>query len=193
MVFTGCGEKDPIPSQGKNPIATIKLEDGGVIEVELYPDKAPNTVNNFISLAKSGYYDGKTFHRAMPGFMIQGGSPNGDGLSTGFPYSIKAEFAVAGFTQNDISHTPGVISMARLQSSYDSASTQFFIMHGVADYLDGSYAAFGMVTTGMDVVDAIANSPCDGQFLIQQPVIKSITVETFGVNYPEPETIPVNG
>jgi len=172
-----------------NPVVTIQIAGGGTIKAELYPDKAPNTVNNFISLAKSGYFSGKVFHRAVQGFMIQGGSPGGDGMSTGFPYSIKGEFAKNGFAKNDLKHSRGVLSMAR--TGYpDSAGCQFFIMHGAAPHLDGDYAAFGMVTSGMDVVDKIATSPVSGDTLIDKPVIKSVTVDTLGVDYPAPATIP---
>ena len=169
-----------------NPVATIEMEDGGIITVELYPDKAPNTVRNFISLANSGFYDGLIFHRVISGFMIQGGDP--DGRGTGGPgYSIPGEFSANGCTPNDISHERGGISMAR-SSAYDSAGSQFFIMHADAAYLDGQYAAFGKVTGGMDVVDAIASVRTN---LNDKPytnqVIKSIRVETFGVDYPAPD------
>ncbi|MDR0530536.1 MAG: peptidylprolyl isomerase [Oscillospiraceae bacterium] len=171
---------------------------GGTITAELYPDKAPNTVNNFISLVKSGYFTGRVFHRAAPGFMIQGGSPNGDGLSTGFPYAIPGEFANAGFAQNDLKHTPGVLSMARMGAPYGqdptpfyhTASCQFFIMHANYPSLDGDYAAFGKVTSGMDIVDRVANQPADGNMiLLEKPVITGMTVETFGLDYPAPETV----
>ena len=175
------------------PVITITMAAGGVIKAELYPDKAPNTVHNFISLAKSGYFEGRVFHRAKAGFMIQGGSPNGDGTSVGFPYSIMGEFAANGFTQNaDLKHTRGVLSMAR--TGYpDSAGCQFFIMH--ADYpgLDGDYASFGKVTSGMDVVDKIAASPTTGSpndLLLTPVAIRSVTVDTFGIDYPAPEAIP---
>ena len=171
------------------PVITITMEDGGVITAELYPDKAPNTVNNFISLANSGYFEGKVFHRAVKGFMIQGGSPNGTGNSSGFPYSIKGEFASNGFEQNDLKHTPGVLSMARTGQP-DSAGCQFFIMHGTARHLDGEYAAFGMVTDGMDVVDKIATSPVNGDALISPPAIKSVTVKLNGYSFSEPNTVP---
>jgi len=200
LLLGACGKKTQVgrlrnPEGGGNlPIATITLEDGGVIKAELYPDKAPNTVNNFISLAKSGYFNGKVFHRAVAGFMIQGGSPTGDGSSAGFPYAIKGEFANNGFP-NDLQHLRGVLSMARLPGRNDSASCQFFIMH--ADSLDpppygldGDYATFGKVISGMDVVDRIATSPVIGDKLVNKPVIKSVTVDTKGVEYPEPETLP---
>ncbi|MCL2299180.1 MAG: peptidylprolyl isomerase [Firmicutes bacterium] len=165
------------------------MADGGVIKAELYPDKAPNTVNNFISLANSGYFTGKVFHRAVRGFMIQGGSPNGDGTSIGFPYSIKGEFAGNGFAQNDLKHTPGVLSMARTNMP-NSGSCQFFIMHGDAPHLDGQYAAFGKVISGMEVVDKIATSPVSGDSLINKPAIKSVTAELNGYAFTEPVTIP---
>ena len=179
----------PLNPGGPNPMITITMEDGGVITAELYPDKAPNTVNNFISLANSGYFEGRVFHRAVAGFMIQGGSPNGDGTSIGFPYSIKGEFAKNGFTQNNLRHTRGVLSMARTGIP-DSASCQFFIMHGDASHLDGDYAAFGKVTSGMDIVDKIAASPVRGDSLIKPPAIKSVTVNLNGYAFTEPVTIP---
>lgn len=161
------------------------MEDGGEIVLELYPDKAPNTVNNFISLASSGFYDGLTFHRVISGFMIQGGDPNGTG--TGGPgYTIKGEFSLNGFKSNDIKHARGVISMARAMAP-NSAGSQFFIMHANASYLDGQYAAFGRVIRGMDVVDAIAAVPTDFNDKPKKPqVIKSMKVETFGKEYPQP-------
>ena len=168
-----------------NPIVTFELENGGVIKAELYPTVAPNTVNNFISLIKKGFYDGLTFHRVIPGFMIQGGCPNGTG--TGGPgYSIKGEFESNGF-HNELKHTAGVLSMARAMIP-DSAGSQFFIMHQSAPHLDGEYAAFGMVTEGFEEVDKIAvvNTDFMDKPLIPQ-VIKKVTVETFGVEYPEPE------
>jgi len=177
---------------GNNPLVTITMEDGGVIKAELYPDKAPNSVNNFISLANSGYFEGKVFHRAVAGFMIQGGSPGGDGLSKGFPYSIKGEFASNGFKQNDLKHTRGVLSMARTGMP-DSAGCQFFIMHGDAAHLDGEYAGFGMVTSGMEVVDKIATGAVTGAYrdeLVNKPAIKSVKVNLNGYNFTEPVTIP---
>lgn len=179
---------DNIVTDNNYPVVTITMKNGGVIKAELYPDKAPNTVNNFISLAKSGYFEGKVFHRAVSGFMIQGGSPRGDGTSVGFNYSIKGEFAGNGFTQNNLKHTRGVLSMART-SLPDSAGCQFFIMHDDAPHLDSQYAAFGMVISGMDVVDQIATSPVRGDTLINKPAIKRVTVDTKGVDYPEPVTI----
>jgi len=181
-----CGKKG---GEGPMPTVTIMMEDGGVIQAELYPDKAPNTVNNFISLANSGYYEGKVFHRAAPNFMIQGGSPTGDGTSVGFPYSIKGEFANNGFTQNDLKHTPGVLSMARTGVK-DSASCQFFIMNAVYPSLDNDYAAFGKVTSGMDVVDRIARLPAVNMILVEKPAIKSVKVSLNGYAFSEPVTIP---
>ena len=168
-----------------NPIVTIEMENGGVIKAELYPEIAPNTVNNFISLIQKGYYDGIIFHRVIPGFMIQGGDPMGRG--TGGPgYCIKGEFSANGF-QNDLRHSAGVLSMARTMAP-DSAGSQFFIMHEDAPHLDGQYAAFGKVTEGMDVVDVIANTRRDfnDKPRVEQKM-KKVTVETFGVDYPEPE------
>lgn len=169
----------------KNPEITITMEDGGVIRAELYPEVAPNTVNNFISLVKKGYYDGLIFHRVIQGFMIQGGCPQGTG--TGGPgYSIKGEFSQNGFA-NDLKHTPGVLSMARSMMP-DSAGSQFFIMHKNSPHLDGSYAAFGKVVEGMDVVNAIAETRTDyNDRPMKEQKIKSITVDTFGEEYPEPE------
>ena len=169
----------------QNPIVTIEMEDGGTIKAELYPEIAPNTVNNFISLINKGYYDGVIFHRVIPGFMIQGGDPKG--MGTGGPgYSIKGEFTRNGF-KNDLKHERGVLSMARAMAP-NSAGSQFFIMHKNSPHLDGQYAAFGKVLEGMEVVDAIANTrrgPNDKPLTPQ--VMKKVTVETFGVEYPEPE------
>ena len=171
----------------KNPIVTFEFEDGKKIVAELYPEIAPNTVNNFISLINHNFYDGLIFHRVIPGFMIQGGCPNGTG--TGGPgYSIKREFTMNGF-KNDLKHTEGVLSMARAMHP-DSAGSQFFIMHKTSPHLDGQYAAFGKVTEGMDVVDDIARIPTDfSDRPIMDVVIKSVTVDTDGVEYPEPETL----
>ncbi len=168
-----------------NPNVIITMEDGGEITLELYPDKAPNTVNNFLSLASMGFYDGLTFHRVISGFMIQGGDPNGNG--TGGPgYTIKGEFSMNGCKSNDIKHARGVVSMARATRP-DSAGSQFFIMHSNASYLDGQYAAFGRVIDGMDVVDRIASVPVDYNDKPKKPqVIKSMKVETFGESYPAP-------
>lgn len=169
----------------QNPIATIEMENGRVIKAELYPEKAPNTVNNFISLANSGFYDGLIFHRVICGFMIQGGDPAGVG--TGGPgYYIKGEFALNGFLENDIKHERGVLSMARAMAP-DSAGSQFFIMHKNASHLDGQYAAFGKVIEGIEVVDAIATVDTDWSDKPKTPqVLKKVTVDTFGEEYPEP-------
>ena len=171
-----------------NPIVTITMEDGRIMRGELYPEKAPNTVNNFISLANKGFYDGLTFHRVIPGFMIQGGCPKGTG--TGGPgYCIKGEFKLNG-VKNNLSHKRGVVSMARAQSP-NSAGSQFFIMHADAKHLDGQYAAFGKVTSGMDVVDAIASVQTDRNDRPQvEQKIASITVDTHGETYPEPNKLP---
>lgn len=169
----------------QNPIVTITMENGDVMKAELYPEVAPNTVNNFISLVKKGFYDGLIFHRVIYGFMIQGGCPQGTG--TGGPgYSIKGEFNKNGF-KNDLKHTEGVLSMARAMHP-DSAGSQFFIMHKNSPHLDGSYAAFGKVTEGMDVVNKIAETDTDFRDRpLDEQKIKSMTVETFGEDYSEPE------
>ena len=165
-----------------NPIVTIEMENGGVIKAELYPEIAPNTVANFVSLVQSGFYDGLIFHRVIPGFMIQGGDPQGTGMG-GPGYSIKGEFARNGFRQNNLKHSRGVLSMARSMMP-NSAGSQFFIMHANAPHLDGDYAAFGKVTEGMDVVDAIAATPTGFQDRpVQEQKIKKVTVETFGETY----------
>ena len=169
----------------KNPEITITMEDGDVIRAELYPEVAPNTVKNFISLAGKGYYDGLIFHRVIKGFMIQGGCPNGNGMG-GPGYSIKGEFSQNGF-QNDLKHTAGVLSMARSMMP-NSAGSQFFIMHKDAPHLDGAYAAFGMVIDGMDVVNKIAETRTDySDRPLKEQKIKSMTVDTFGEVYDEPE------
>lgn len=169
----------------QNPIVTITMENGDVIKAELYPDIAPTSVNNFISLINKNFYDGLIFHRVIKGFMIQGGCPEGTGMG-GPGYSIKGEFAQNGFT-NDLKHTEGVLSMARSMAP-NSAGSQFFIMHKNAPHLDGAYAAFGKVTEGMDVVNSIAECRTDwGDRPVEPQVIKTMTVETFGVEYPEPE------
>ena len=170
----------------QNPVVTITMENGGVIRAELYPEIAPNTVNNFLSLAAKGFYDGLIFHRVIPGFMIQGGDPEGTGMG-GPGYSIKGEFRRNGYKANTLRHTPGVLSMARAQSP-NSAGSQFFIMHKDAPHLDGDYAAFGKVVEGMDVVDAIATCETDySDRPMDDQRIASMTVETFGISYPEPE------
>ncbi|MGI6116844.1 MAG: peptidylprolyl isomerase [Bilifractor sp.] len=168
-----------------NPIVTITMENGDVMKAELYPDVAPNTVNNFISLIQKNFYDGLTFHRIIKGFMLQGGDPNGNGMG-GPGYSIAGEFTSNGF-QNDLRHTAGVLSMARTMEP-DSAGSQFFIMHKDAPYLDGQYAAFGKITEGMDIVDKLAQSETDYSDRPVTPVvIRTMTVDTQGVDYPEPE------
>ena len=169
----------------QNPIVTITLENGDVMKAELYPELAPNTVNNFISLIKSGFYNGLIFHRVINGFMIQGGCP--DGTGTGGPgYTIKGEFSQNDF-ENPIRHTPGVLSMARAMMP-DSAGSQFFIMHKNSPHLNGAYAAFGKITEGIDVVNKIAEVDTDfGDRPLEPQAIKSMSVETFGVEYPEPE------
>ena len=189
LVFVGCNADVDNVDKGeetmKNPVITIEMENGKTIKAELYPEKAPNTVNNFISLASSGFYDGLIFHRVIYGFMIQGGDPAG--IGTGGPgYCIKGEFALNGFTQNDLKHERGVLSMARA-ASMDSAGSQFFIMHKNASHLDGQYAAFGKVTEGIEVVDEIASVSTDWNDKPKIPqTMKKVTVETFGVEYAQP-------
>ena len=171
----------------KNPEIKITMENGEVIRAELYPEIAPNSVKNFLSLVNKGYYDGLIFHRVIEGFMIQGGCPEGTGMG-GPGYSIPGEFAQNGF-KNELRHTEGVLSMARAQHP-DSAGSQFFIMQKAAPYLDGAYAAFGKVIEGMDVVNRIATVPTDWNDRPTVPqVMKSVTAETFGVTYEEPETL----
>ncbi len=174
-------------TENANPVVTIDMGDLGVIDVELYPDVAPNTVYNFISLVQQGFYDGLIFHRVIPGFVIQGGDPLGNG--TGGPgYSIKGEFSRNGFL-NGLKHERGVISMARANHP-DSAGSQFFIMVDDGPHLDGSYAAFGRVIRGMDVVDKIVTVPRRaGDRPIEDQKMVRVTVETFGVEYPQPEVI----
>lgn len=169
-----------------NPVVTITMENGDVMKAELYPEIAPNTVNNFISLVKKGYYNGLIFHRVINGFMIQGGCPDGNG--TGGPgYTIKGEFSQNG-VPNDLAHTEGVLSMARAMHP-DSVGSQFFIMHKNAPHLDGAYAAFGKVTEGMDIVNKIAEVQTDySDRPLREQKIKTMTVETFGQEYPRPET-----
>ena len=169
----------------QNPVVTIEMENGKLIKAELYPEKAPNTVNNFISLVKSGFYDGVIFHRVISGFMIQGGDPAGVG--TGGPgYTIKGEFAMNGFKNNDLKHTRGVLSMARAMHP-NSAGSQFFIMHRNSSHLDWQYAAFGKVIEGIEVVDEIASVKTDWNDKPQIPqTMKKVTVETFGAEYPAP-------
>ena len=170
-----------------NPVVTFEMEDGGIIKAELYPEIAPNSVNNFISLINKGFYDGLIFHRVIEGFMIQGGDPKGNG--TGGPgYSIKGEFDANGF-KNELKHTKGVLSMARAMNP-NSAGSQFFIMHEEAPHLDGQYAAFGKVIEGLDKVDEIATARTDWNDRPRTPqVMKKVTVETFGEEYPEPEKV----
>ena len=169
----------------QNPIVTIEMENGDIMKAELYPEIAPNTVNNFISLIQKGYYDGVIFHRVIPGFMIQGGDPDGTGMG-GPGYSIKGEFTQNGF-KNDLKHTPGVLSMARTMIP-DSAGSQFFIMHETSPHLDGAYAAFGKLIEGLEVVDKIARVKTDySDRPMEEQKMAKVTVETFGVDYPEPE------
>ncbi len=168
-----------------NPVVTIKMAGGDIMKAELYPDIAPNTVNNFISLVKKGYYNGLIFHRVIRGFMIQGGCP--EGIGTGGPgYNIKGEFRQNGFT-NDLAHTRGVLSMARAMHP-DSAGSQFFIMNQDSPHLDGAYAAFGKIIEGMDVVDKIAGTATDFQDRpLEEQKMEEVSVDTFGEEYPEPE------
>lgn len=169
----------------KNPQVTIEMENGDTMVAELYPEIAPNTVNNFISLVQKGFYDGLIFHRVISGFMIQGGCPDGTGMG-GPGYTIKGEFSQNGFA-NDLKHTEGVLSMARAMHP-DSAGSQFFIMHKTSPHLDGAYAAFGKIIEGMDVVDKIAGVQTDFQDRpLQEQKMKKVTVDTMGVDYPEPE------
>lgn len=169
----------------QNPIVTITMEDGSVIRAELYPEIAPNTVNNFLSLIRKGFYDGLIFHRVIRGFMLQGGDPEGTGMG-GPGYSIRGEFSSNGF-ENDLKHTAGVLSMARTMDP-DSAGSQFFIMHADAPHLDGEYAAFGKVIEGMDVVNRIAETETDwNDRPLTDQRIDTMRAETFGVEYPEPE------
>ena len=172
----------------QNPIVTIEMEDGGIMKAELYPEVAPNTVNSFVSLINAGYYDGLIFHRVIPGFMIQGGCPQGIGIG-GPGYNIKGEFSHNGF-KNDLKHDRGVLSMARALHP-DSAGSQFFIMVERAPHLDGEYAAFGKVIEGMEVADKIVAAPRDRRMdrPYEDQRMKKVTVETFGVEYPEPEKV----
>ena len=168
-----------------DPVVTFVMQNGKTFRAELYPDKAPNTVHNFLSLVRSGFYDGLTFHRVIEGFMIQGGDPAGNG--TGGPgYTIRGEFRMNGFAQNDVKHARGVLSMARSMLP-DSAGSQFFVMHENASHLDGQYAAFGKVIEGMEVVDEIASVPTDMRDRPLTPqVIERVTAETYGTEYPDP-------
>ena len=168
-----------------NPIVTFEMENGDIMKAELYPEIAPNTVNNFISLVQNGFYDGLIFHRVIRGFMIQGGCPDGTGMG-GPGYTIKGEFSQNGFA-NDLRHTEGVLSMARAMHP-DSAGSQFFIMHESAPHLDGAYAAFGKVVEGLDVVDKIACVDTDySDRPLEEQKMKKVTVDTMGTEYPEPE------
>ncbi len=170
----------------QNPIVTFEMENGKTFKAELFPDKAPNTVNNFVSLVKKGFYNGIIFHRVIAGFMIQGGDPEGRGIG-GPGYHIKGEFASNGFKTNDIKHVRGVLSMARAGHP-DSAGSQFFVMHEDADYLDGQYAGFGRVIEGMETVDEIAGVKTDWHDRpYEEQKMKTVTVETFGVEYDEPK------
>lgn len=170
----------------KNPVVTFTMENGKTFKAELYPEKAPNTVNNFLSLVKKGFYDGVIFHRVIAGFMIQGGDP--DGMGTGGPgYRIKGEFSANGFKDNDISHDRGVLSMARAMDK-NSGGSQFFVMHDKAEYLDGQYAAFGKVFEGMETVDEIASVSTDwNDRPLAEQKIQKVEAETFGADYPEPQ------
>ena len=171
----------------QNPIVTFTMENGDVMKAELYPEIAPVSVNNFISLIQKHFYDGLIFHRVIKGFMIQGGDPEGSGMC-GPGYSIRGEFAQNGFP-NDLKHTPGVLSMARSMHP-DSAGSQFFLMHKTSPHLDGAYAAFGKVIEGLDVVDKIAETATDySDRPLEDQVMKTVTVDTFGVDYPEPEKL----
>jgi len=171
----------------QNPVVTFTMENGDVFKAELYPEVAPQSVNNFISLINKNFYDGLIFHRVINGFMIQGGDPEGTGMG-GPGYSIKGEFASNGF-KNDLRHTEGVLSMARSMLP-DSAGSQFFIMHKTSPHLDGEYAAFGKIIEGMEIINAIAEVETDFNDKPRKPqVMKSVTVDTFGVDYPEPEKV----
>jgi len=180
------GQKSRKGENMKNPVITITMDNGDVMKAELYPEIAPNTVNNFISLINKGFYNGLIFHRVINGFMIQGGCPEGSGMG-GPGYSIKGEFSQNGAT-NAFKHSEGVLSMARAMNP-NSAGSQFFIMHKASPHLDGSYAAFGKITEGMDIVNKIADVKTDyNDRPLNEQKIQSMTVETFGEEYPEPET-----
>ena len=175
----------------QNPMVTFEMENGKVFKAELYPEIAPNTVNNFISLVKKGFYDGTIFHRVIPGFMIQGGDPEGSGMG-GPGYGIKGEFSANGF-KNDLRHTRGVLSMARSMRP-NSAGSQFFVMVADAPHLDGQYAAFGKVIEGMETADAIVSAKRDySDRPYEDQIMEKVTVETFGVDYDEPEMGPERG
>lgn len=204
LVLSGCGSRETAPNSAtgsqtssgagtetvkpeKNPVVTIEMDNGKLITIELYPEIAPNTVYNFIHLINRGFYDGTIFHRVIPGFMIQGGDPKGNGMG-GPGYDIKGEFSSNGFT-NELKHTRGVLSMARTQAP-DTAGSQFFIMVADSPHLDNEYAAFGKVLEGMDTVDEIVNQPTGaGDRPVQPMAIQRVTVDTFGTTYPKPEVI----
>ena len=170
-----------------NPIVTFEMENGDIMKAELYPEIAPNTENNFISLVQNGFYDGRIFHRVIRGFMIQGGCPDGTGMG-GPGYTIKGEFSQNGFA-NDLRHTEGVLSMARAMHP-DSAGSQFYIMHKNSPHLDGAYAAFGKITEGMDIVNKIAETATDySDRPLEEQKMKKVTVDTMGVEYPAPERV----
>ena len=170
-----------------NPIVTFEMENGDIMKAELYPEIAPNTVNNFISLVQNGFYDGLIFHRVIRGFMIQGGCPDGTGMG-GPGYTIKGEFSQNGFA-NDLRHTEGVLSMARAMHP-DSAGSQFFNMHKNSPHQDGAYAAFGKITEGMDIVNKIAETATDySDRPLEEQKMKKVTVDTMGVEYPAPERV----
>jgi len=184
IIITGCGGGGKTKME-KNPIVTIEMENGDIMKAELYPQIAPNTVNNFISLINKGFYDGVIFHRVIPGFMIQGGDPNGTGMG-GPGYGIKGEFTSNGHA-NDLKHTKGVLSMARSQSK-DSGGSQFFIMVADSPHLDGQYAGFGKITEGIENADKIVSTKTGSQDRpVAEQKMKKVTVETFGVKYPEPD------
>lgn len=188
LLLIACSPQTPPEPGDQNPVVTLEMEDGNIIEIELYPDTAPNTVLNFIHLVETGFYDGLTFHRVIPGYIIQGGCPLGTGR--GNPgYSIKGEFTANGF-DNDLSHEKGVISMARVPDDFDSAGSQFFITVGNATSLDGNYAAFGRVVSGLEITEAISTveKDEDDKPVLPQRIVKA-TVNTFGRNYSEPEKI----
>lgn len=171
----------------QNPVITITMSNGDIMKAELYPEIAPTSVNNFISLIKKEFYNGLIFHRVIKGFMLQGGCPNGSGMG-GPGYSIKGEFNANGF-ENNLAHTEGVLSMARSMAP-DSAGSQFFIMHKTSPHLDGSYAAFGKIIEGMDIVNKIAETQTDfSDKPLEEQKIASITVDTFGIDYDEPDKI----
>ena len=174
-------------AEKKNPVITIEMTNGDIIKAELYPDVAPNTVNNFLSLVNKGFYNGLIFHRVIKGFMIQGGCPDGTGMG-GPGYTIKGEFSQNGFA-NDLRHTEGVLSMARAMHP-DSAGSQFFIMHKNSPHLDGAYAPFGKITEGMDIVNKIAETATDySDRPLEEQKMKKVTVDTMGVEYPAPERV----